>query len=260
MIQLQNLESNLARHCSLACTSCNHGSAVAERWFMEPESMERDLAQLGQAAHFQFHCLQGGEPTLNKRFLEFMDVQERSGIAEHYGMLTNGTLLDRMPDGFWERVANGRFEIRVSWYPALKKETLAYMKAKGAEYRVNLRISNEFESFLHMFHDNADGGRAEWKVCPWKRCWSVHEGMFFNCPQTAFLPGQFPEKFPHMKDAPLADGVPVAGITEEKIRWMMEHEEPLRACANCTGGTKSRIKWSEERNRAQWLEKSTIPQ
>ncbi len=257
MIKLVNLEANLARHCNLHCTSCNHGSAVAKTWFMTPESMARDLAHLARAAHFSFHCLQGGEPTLNKRFVEFMEVQAQSGIADHYGMLTNGTLLDRMPEEFWVKAQAMNYEIRVSVYPALKKETLEFAHAKAREYGLNFRPSNEFESFLHLFNDNPNGGAEVWKICPWKRCWTLHEGMFFNCPQAAFLPGQFPEKFPGIKD-PLVDGVPVEGITEEKIRWMIEHEDPLSSCANCTGGTQSRIKWSQHSKREEWLKASTV--
>jgi len=257
MIQLGNLEANLARHCNLACTSCNHGSAVATRWFMEPESMARDLAHLSKAAHFHFHCLQGGEGTLNKKFLEFMDVQARSGIADRYGMLTNGTLLDRMPEEFWLKAKQMDYEIRVSVYPALKKETLEYAQRKANEYKLNFRASNEFESFLKMFHANENKGQKVWEICPWKRCWTLHEGWFFNCPQAAFLPGQFPELFPDITD-PLVDGVRVEGITEEKIRWMMEHEHPLESCANCTGGTNVRIPWTQHRDRAEWIKASTV--
>lgn len=258
MIQLGNLEANLARHCNLACTSCNHGSAVADRWFMTPESMERDLSHLSKAAHFHFHCLQGGEPTLNSRFLEFMDVQARSGIADNYGMLTNGTLLDRMPEEFWKKAQSMRYEIRVSVYPALKKEILAYAQSKANEYGIRFMPSNEFESFLKMFYDNPNGGADVWKICPWKRCWTCHEGYLFNCPQAAFLPSQFPEKFPAMRDNPIADGVPVEGVTSEQIQWMMEHAEPLKSCANCTGGTNVRIPWSQNRERAEWLKASTV--
>lgn len=261
MIKLGNLESNLARHCNLACTSCNHGSAVAPRWFMTPQSMANDLKLLGRVAHFSFHCLQGGEPLLNPDFLEFMDVQAQSGIADNYGMLTNGVLLDRMPEEFWLKAKRMNYEIRVSVYPALKTETLQFARAKAKELDLNFRPSNEFESFLKMFHDNPNGGAEVWKICPWKRCWTVHEGYFFNCPQAAFLPQQFPEKFPHVLNPYLAgvpDGVRLEDLTEEKLRWMMSHEEPLLACANCTGGTNVRIPWSQTRKREEWLAASTV--
>ncbi len=239
MIQLHNLEANLARHCNFACTSCNHGSAVAPRWFMEPESMAKDLVILSKVAHFDFHCLQGGEPTLNKKFIEFMHVQAASKIADNYGMLTNGSLLDRMPEEFWRLAKAMNYEIRVSHYPDLDKEVLDYAHRKAREYDMNFRVSNEFESFAKMFITHADGGAKIWEICPWKRCWTLHEGWFFNCPQAAFLPGQFPEKFPAMTD-PLADGVRVEELTETKIRWMMNHREPLATCANCSGGSNVR--------------------
>lgn len=256
MIQLEKCEANLSRGCSMACISCNHGSAVAEHWFMEPESMERDLAMISNVVHFGVHILQGGEPLINKRFIEFMDVQARSGIADSYGMLTNGTLLDRMPDEFWIKAKAMNYEIRISWYPALKSDTKEAFESKAKEFDIQLQISPKFTHFWKMFKKQEDGGKQVWKDCHFRKCTTVHEGYLYVCPTSAFYPGQFPEKFDSPPN-PLVDGIPLEGITEEKIRWMMEREEPLTTCAICTGGEAILMPWHQTRDRAEWIREST---
>lgn len=258
MIQLGNLEANLTRHCTLKCSNCNHGSAVAKPWYMEPASMERDLGQLGQVAHFGFHCLQGGEPTLHPKLLQFMDIQQRSGIADKYGMLTNGTLLHKLPDEFWRKAAAPNFELRWSVYPIITDAQLAETTEKARSFGVDFR-PGRIGAFKPMLTRNKDGGAAVWKVCPWKRCWTAHEGYFYHCPIAAIFPEQFPEQF----SAPVShqvDGYPLATLTEEIIQQMLTREAPLKTCEICTGAVVGDwVPWSEIRTgREDWIKATTV--
>lgn len=257
MIQLGNLEANLTRHCTLKCTNCNHGSAIAKPWSMEPESMARDLAALSKVAHFHFHCLQGGEPLLHKRILEFMDIQEASGIADRYGILTNGTLLHTMPDEFWKKAARPNFELRWSVYPIITDEYLNEIREKARGFGVDLR-PGRINAFKPMLTRHADKGAAVWKVCPWKRCWTAHEGFFYHCPIAALFPEQFPELFesaPH----PQVDGYPIATLTEDVITQMLYREPPLKTCEICTGAVVGDwVPWSQTRGRDEWIKTTTV--
>lgn len=259
MIHLGNLEANLVRHCTLHCMNCNHGSAIAKPWSMAPESMDQDLRLLGRVAHFGFHCLQGGEPLLNKRILEFMDVQERSGIADRYGILTNGTLLSRMPDEFWQKAARPNFELRWSVYPVITEEYLAEMVAKAAQFGVDLR-PGRINAFKPMFTTHTDGGAEVWKVCPWKRCWTAHEGYLFHCPIAALFPEQFPERFAGGPPHPQVDGYPLATLTEDVLREMLAREAPLKSCEICTGAIVGDwTPWREiKTGREDWIKTTTV--
>lgn len=259
MIFLGDIECNVVRHCNFACTACNHGSAIAPVWFMQPESLAHDLAALAKVAHWKFFCLQGGEPLLNKRIVEFMDVARQSGIADQVGLLTNGSLLPRMTEAFWRKSAEISLELRVSRYPRLEQLTLDYAAAKCAEYGVTFK-PHETTTFLKIFAKHEDKGQRVWDHCPWKRCWTVHEGHLAHCPQAMF----FPEQFPHRFDSPpakMVDAVPIAELTEAKLCEMLSQPSPLRTCAICTGGDqdgKIVIPWSEERKPADWELQSTV--
>jgi MoaA/NifB/PqqE/SkfB family radical SAM enzyme len=258
MIALGNLEANLARHCTLKCTNCNHGSAIADHWFMEPESMERDLAKLSKVAHFSFHCLQGGEPLLHKRLLDFMDIQERSGIADKYGILTNGTLLHAMPDEFWKKAARPNFELRWSVYPIITDQHVEEMTAKAKSFGVDFR-PGRIGAFKPMLTTHSDAGQHVWNICPWKRCWTAHEGMLYHCPIAALFPSQFPERFsepPH----PQVDGYSLDTITEDTLKEMLNRQQALKSCEICTGAVVGNwVPWSQiKTGREDWIKSTTV--
>ena len=258
MIQLDNIECNTVRHCSRKCTSCNHGSAIAKPWYMKPESLERDLKLLGRAAHFGFHCLQGGEVLLHPEVIDFMDIQERSGIANKYGILTNGDMLFKMTDEFWRKAARPNFEMRWSVYPYVTDEYLSEMTAKAASFGVDFR-PGRIGAFKPMLTTHKDKGAHVFSICPWRRCWTAHEGMFFHCPIAALFPEQFPERFADGPPSHTVDGYPLDTITEEIIQGMIDRTVPLKTCEICTGAVVGDwVPWTETRGREEWIKATTV--
>lgn len=258
-VKLGNLETNLTRHCNNGCTSCNHGSPIADKYYMPLATLARDLKRLGEVAHFEFFCLQGGEPLLHPEIIQAMGTAVASGIADKYGILTNGKLLPKMPEEFWIFAGIHKFEIRLSHYPNLPADVIPVARARAEQFGVDLRVSNEFETFLKMFTKHTDGGQKVWDGCPWKRCYTVHEGYFYHCPIAAFFPGQFPEKFDVPPTVPHVDGYPLDTISEATFtNLILNHPRPLKSCEICTGGMNIRIPWSETRKREEWIAKSTV--
>ena len=258
MIQLGNCEALCASGCTLACANCNHASAITPHSFLSPESMERDLRLLGRVVHFDFHCLQGGEVLLNKRLLELMDVQERSGIADKYGILTNGTLLDRMTDDFWRKAARPNFELRWSVYPIITDEYLNEMTLKARSFGVDIR-PGRIGAFKPMLTTHKDGGQHVWNICPWKKCYTCHEGYFYHCPIAALFPAQFPERFADGPPAHTVDGYPLETLTEEVLREMLARKNPLKSCEICTGAVVGDwAPWKQVSNREEWIKATTV--
>jgi hypothetical protein len=220
--------------------------------------MARDLFKLSKVAHFGFHCLQGGEPLLHKQILEFMDVQEASGIADRYGILTNGTLLHTMPDEFWRKAARPNFEIRWSVYPIITDAYLEEMTEKARSFGVDFR-PGRIGAFKPMLTRHTDGGAAVWKICPWRRCWTAHEGMLYHCPIAALFPEQFPELFEGGAPSHTVDGYPIETLTRDIIHQMLNREAPLKTCEICTGAVVGDwVPWSQTRGRDEWIQRTTV--
>lgn len=195
---------------------------------------------------------------MNKQILDFMDIQEASGIADKYGILTNGTLLDRMPDEFWRKAARPNFELRWSVYPIIADEYLAEMTAKAHSFGVDFR-PGRIGAFKPMLTKHKDKGAHVFSICPWRQCWTCHEGMFYHCPIAALFPEQFPELFEGGAPSHTVDGYPLETLTSEIIQSMIDRTEPLKSCEICTGAVVGDwVPWSETRGREEWIKATTV--
>lgn len=103
MILTDRIEINITRHCNNRCCACNHGSPLAEPYYMTAEVLAKDLSMLRPMLHTKLLCLQGGEPLLHKGITDLMDVIASCGVAGQYAILTNGRMLQHMPEGFYKR-------------------------------------------------------------------------------------------------------------------------------------------------------------
>lgn len=256
MITTDRTEINITRHCNNHCSCCNHGSPLAKPYYMEPETLRRDLAMLKPFWHTGFLCLQGGEPLLHPKIMELLDVQQKSGVASQYGMLSNGRLLEKMPDEFFQkcgqmRVGDRKFELRVSVYANFDIRRLAPSIEKANRCGFEIR-PGPTPTFWKLFYDQPDGGKAAWATCYARGCHTVHEGYWYHCPLACFFPAQFFGWDEHI------DGIKIEGLTEAKLAEFIAHPEPLKTCGKCTAGGRGGIPWHEETNPEKWLREATV--
>lgn len=256
MLYIPRCEINVVRHCNNRCAYCNHGSPLAEPYFMDPETLRRDLATLAPILHIGFLCLQGGEPLLHPRIMDMMDVVQHAGIADQLGFLSNGKLLHRMPEEFFQKcgqmkLGDKKLEFRVSVYANLDVRTLEEPTRKANQYGFEIR-PGETNIFWKLFFEQPDGGAGVWNVCPCKECFTIHEGYFFHCPLAAFFPAQF------WNIPAQIDGLPLAGVTEQSLAAFLARREPLASCAHCAGANNSRNGWHEVNSREQWMKEATV--
>ena len=255
MIKTERMEINATRHCNNGCAACNHGSPWAEPYFMQPETLRRDLAALKPILHTNFLCLQGGEPLLHKGICDLLEVMRQSGVANTYGILTNGLLLHRMSDQFYRqigsmKVGDNPFELRVTVYPNLDRALLEHPAAKAKEHGFKFIVNPKTE-FWKIFKDHADGGKQIWSTCYARECHTTHEGWFYHCPLSCFFPKQFFGWEEHI------DGIALAGITEGALAAFLAQVEPLKTCAKCAGGPGITIPWHESKTYEDWMKSAT---
>lgn len=120
-------EVPLTDHCNLNCAYCSHFSPLADEAFLDIEEYERDISRLevlfnGQAAGVS---LVGGEPLINKDIVKFIEVTRKHlhHPCEQYdggiglNIVTNGLLLPKMGEDFWEACRKHRVGIQITRYP-----------------------------------------------------------------------------------------------------------------------------------------------
>lgn len=245
MIEIEHLDLNVCRHCNMRCVSCSHASPFADAWSMPLDMIERDLFALKPILKPKNVTVVGGEPTLHKELAEILRLLKRIRIDEQSMVITNGKLLPRMKEEFWQELEI----LKISIYANFQESTLTLAKEKAGKYRFHLDVQ-EFPEFFQQFDAVPDG--SSFHNCPWKTdCYTVHNGFFFLCPQSAFFPSSI------MGIQENIDGLPLEGITETRLREFMDRTTPLNACRTCRAYGHPKP-WKEAKTKSEWLAESTI--
>lgn len=244
MIEIGHLDLNIVEHCNMTCVNCSHSAPAAKVWSMDLQTIERDLQALKPFLHVHNLNLVGGEPTLHKEIVDIMRLTKRIRLGVATVVITNATLLPRMAEEFWQELEY----LSISAYPALKPECLELAREKQKQYAFGLG-ERVFTEFHRQFRQEPNDG-SHFSTCHWKSdCFTVHEGFFYLCPQSAF----FPQRFMSLPIG--SDGLDLEGITESKLRAFMDRTEPLAACRICMANEMKPLPWKEA-PRKEWLEQS----
>ncbi len=263
MIHLPHLETNVFIGCQNRCIACNHFVPLqvdrVKGSMVMPADLAEDLAAFGRLAHVEGYALIGGEPTLHPLLVDLMRVARQSGIADHVEVWTNGQTLRRMADthpGFWDEADR----LVVSVYPGkLTDEDLDEIRALSRDAGVELVIKDErlqpnFTVLLEPEPTSELVTRRKYKDC-WFKSYSrvLDRGVLYRCCTSPFIG-------PLLQGRPEgADGIPLAGLTEEALATFLARAEPMPSCAICAGRNTASarpIPWSEIRDPDSWVRAS----
>jgi MoaA/NifB/PqqE/SkfB family radical SAM enzyme len=125
-----------AQHCNLNCRCCTAFSPIAQEAFLDIESYKKDMAKLSALTGKKLDAfyITGGEPLLHPRLLEIFDIARVFFPETALGFMTNGLLLLKMPEAFWENCGRNKVAINVSRYPV--KLDLAKIRELTKTYHV----------------------------------------------------------------------------------------------------------------------------
>ena len=130
----------------------------------------------------------GGEPLLNKDIALILRGLRTTFKSNKISIVTNGLLLERMRDSFWESVRLNDIEIRITVYPNVNIEhILNLVKGKNVRYSIyGTRVmAKQWRSYLL----NEKGGN---KVLNYyhcsviKSCWQLYDGKIIGCSTSAY--------------------------------------------------------------------------
>jgi MoaA/NifB/PqqE/SkfB family radical SAM enzyme len=113
------LHIHLADHCNLNCRGCDNFSPLSPEVFADVNVVERDCARIstlsgGKVSEVQ---LLGGEPLLHPQITVFNEMVRKYFPDAPVKIVTNGLLLLKQPDTFWESCRKNNIEIMVTKYP-----------------------------------------------------------------------------------------------------------------------------------------------
>lgn len=251
-------EVNLVEHCNLNCIGCDHFSPVAKEAFTDVDAYEKDLARLAElfGGRVSAITLVGGEPLLHPRILEFMKRSRRHFPQSSVVLFTNGILLARQPQEFWETCRAEKIHITITNYPI--KIDNAAIKALTTEYGLHLDYSwdNKIKTMNKMVIDPEGTGDADYNF---KKCYRANaciflqQGRLYTCTvaPTAHHLNEFFGRHLDMNEADSID-IYTAQSAEEILEFL---RKPIPFCRYCDMRTKIKgITWKQsEKKLTEWF-------
>jgi len=110
---------HLCEHCNLNCAYCNNCSPLAEERFTPLEDFKKDIERLSILSGGRAHRIQltGGEPLLNPDAIEYAIFTRQKFPYARISFITNGLLLNKLPEKFFHICKEKNIDIDISPYP-----------------------------------------------------------------------------------------------------------------------------------------------
>lgn len=233
------LEVEITDHCNLRCANCTHHSPYMDAGFYPLEQFREDVANLGRAAKFDSIRVMGGEPLLNPEVVEYVKILCASGMFEHIGMATNGTLLDRADPELFHLLDF----IDVLLYPTPAQQKVAAEAARIAREFPGLMVNRMSPGHFWQedFQGRIEDGRIVeriWRECGMKFCNAIYQGYYVQCVQTYRKP-KFMQRL-GVRDERLEDWRRDAvkldsPRLEERLQAFLGNRQMPEACNWCLG-------------------------
>ena len=238
---LPYLEFHASDHCNLNCRGCSHFSGlVTKPTFPVLEIFTRDLEKLHKFIDdIKQIRIMGGEPLLNPEVGEYVKLCRRLYPKTFLHVVTNGLLLQKMSDNFFDIVKSNNAVIDISVYPPIKNhipQIAKFLQEKKVAFRV-LKFVDKF-SIKHTMNKH-NKIREIFLKCSRANCHFLYDGKIAAC-CFPFMVKYFNNYF--QKNLPSNGFVDLyeEGITTEKIKLQLA--TPFELCGYCTNHVN--VKWA----------------
>jgi organic radical activating enzyme len=249
-IHSDKLEYNLVDHCNFSCDECSHFSPYLKQHALPLDTFVKDLRRLAEVYRVRRFRFVGGEPLLNKDILGFVAAVRDSEICKTIEVVSNGVLLDRVPDEFYKQIDS----LKVSRYPDKRcsSEALEYAKVQCQQYGTLFRIE-KIDSFRRMqVRDPIADDQAVsdiFTTCMIAHTWSCqtfYDGYFYLCSRPIYT-GQYQQKLSEATiDFRQSDGVALhRELLLERLLVALRSSNPLAACNYCLGTVGKKQVWRQ---------------
>jgi len=230
---LPYLEFHIADQCNLNCAACQHfAGLVKDDYFPDFEEFKKGFTKLHSLVPDIGRIrILGGEPLLNPEVGEYVKFVRSLYHYSELFVVTNGILLEKMPENFFETMHQNNAKIHLSLYPPFNeklREWEKYCLDRGVEFETDGELT-EFSKMqsLDKISDEAD----RFYHCDQANCNNYYEGKIASC-FLPFMGHYFNEYFD--KNLPTDGAIDLSeeGLTTRTLKERLM--TPFERCAYCS--------------------------
>ena len=241
---LPYLEFRIADHCNMNCSACAEFSGlVEEKKFPVFENFAKDMERLSNFIDdiWQIRIL-GGEPLLNPEINRYIELTRKFYPQALIHVVTNGLILDKMPEDFFNTLRKNNVTVVISLYKPLENRILDiinFLEERNITYMVNPYSPDPKKPIEKFFKNQSllpknDPIRMFWN-CNSNTCRDLWQGKITTCYKVSaikFFNDYFNKNIP--TDCGFLD-LYSEDLTTEKIKRLMV--TPFELCRYCTAYT-----------------------
>ena len=186
-----HIEFNLTDYCNLNCRGCSHYSPLADADFEPLERLEdsmRHISSIKDATKIEGVFLIGGETLL------YPQLKEAMRLARHYfpwariSVFTNGLLIPKMDDEFWQCCRDLNIIIALTRYPLKFDYDRVEEICRGNDVEVEVFGDRGMENSFFRLPLDPKKSQIGWLShfrCIGFSCITIDNGRIFPCSQAA---------------------------------------------------------------------------
>jgi len=185
--ELEYVEVHLTDHCNLNCKGCTHYSTLAPPRYTDVRQYQLDMLRLTQLfRHIRKVRLLGGEPLLHPDPVSFITTTRAAFPRTEIRFVTNGILLPKASQDFWDACRNTDTIIDVTVYPPLSNRVAdlrSLCDSKGVRFEAT-SVMQTFEAHLNLKGDS--DRKRSFHLCRDKHFIPLlRDGRLHTCPMSA---------------------------------------------------------------------------
>ncbi len=184
LLELPYLETHVVDHCNLNCSGCSHYCPVTPKRNIDVKKFEKDLRVLSKKFKISRFFLMGGEPLLHPEINKFIALSRKYFPTTEICVLTNGTLLKKKDEMFWETLRQNDVKIGLTKYPATK-DYFNELEELVRKNNVNIGAIHEGMRFAYRLSKKAKV--EDFQYCPTKICTNLRNGRLYVCSIGCYL-------------------------------------------------------------------------
>jgi organic radical activating enzyme len=254
---LLRFDVHLTDHCNLNCKGCEHFSPLADKTFLDSSIFERDCARISELTDGKIEdiAILGGEPLLHPEVTKFIDIARLYFPVGRIRILTNGMLLLKQPENFWQSCSKSNVEIHISQYPVnLDNDTI-----NSTAEKYNVYVTRSYVDEIDWVRRPLDieGTQSIKNIA--KRCYQLNQciqlvnGKLYTCARIAYIK-YFNKYFCQNLQVTEHDYIDIYKVSNlDEILDFLYHPVPF--CRYCNiNKTLFDIKWSTSKNDiSEWV-------
>jgi MoaA/NifB/PqqE/SkfB family radical SAM enzyme len=249
---------HLTDHCNLNCNGCEHFSSLADKTFLDILTFERDCARLSELTGGKIEdiAILGGEPLLHPGLTDAVDIARRYFHTGEIRILTNGILLLKQTENFWQNCAKNNVEVHVSQYPV----KLAVDAINSTAKKYNVCLTYDYIDGIDWVRRPLDIEGKQKIEDVTKKCYQLNQciqlvdGKLYTCARIAYIK-YFNQYFSQNLQVTEQDYIDIykASSLDEILDFLCK---PVPFCRYCNiDKTLFDLQWSvSKKNIREWID------